>query len=107
MEWNVMLITYLFGFILARDEDADHHPHHQQHHHERRLSKSAHQIQEEVTEFLDYQLDEGGYDRRIMPPFDESEPLPIMVDILIESIDAISEIKMDFRIGNCLNYYWT
>ena len=54
-------------------------------------------VQQEVTEFLDYQILEGGYDRRILPPSDK--PLPIMVDILIESIDAISEIKMDFRYG--------
>ena len=33
--------------------------------------------------------------RRIIPP--SEGPLPIIVDILIESIDAISEIKMDFR----------
>ena len=50
-----------------------------------------------MTEFLDYQIKEGGYDRRIMPPVEDGKPLPIMVDILIESIDAISEIKMDFR----------
>ena len=105
MEWNVMLITYLFGIILARD-DVDHHAQHHQHHHERRLSKTVHEVQEEVTEFLDYQMKEGGYDRRIMPPFDESQPLPIEVDILIESIDAISEIKMDFRNGNCLCHYF-
>ena len=41
--------------------------------------------------------------RRIIPP--SEGPLPIIVDILIESIDAISEIKMDFRKMSSLEYF--
>ena len=38
---------------------------------------------------------------------EDGKPLPILVDILIESIDAISEIKMDFSMTLFIRYTWT
>ena len=55
------------------------------HHHE----KPPHVLQQEVTDFIDYQIKEGGYDRRVMPPSE--------VWVLEKSYDFIHELFVTKR----------
>nr|XP_008105933.1 PREDICTED: gamma-aminobutyric acid receptor subunit rho-3 [Anolis carolinensis] len=96
--------------------NSDHHHHHYHHHHPQRSFMKRHNSKREIkTRKLDSTkvkpmkseqlLRIEDHDFAMRPGFGGS-PIPVGIDVQVESIDSISEVDMDFTMTLYLRHYW-
>ncbi|XP_048350259.1 gamma-aminobutyric acid receptor subunit rho-3 [Sphaerodactylus townsendi] len=112
---KLLLFTCIWPTVLLISH-SDHHHHHYHHHHPQRSFAKRHNSKRELkmrkldsTKMRPIKSEQllriEDHDFALRPSFGGS-PIPVGIDVQIESIDSISEVDMDFTMTLYLRHYW-